>query len=354
MTSGPGSSRWLAGAAPDLLLGCGAGYALLLAGLALVQPSMAALQPWLPLVVLATGVPHYGATLLRAYGTALARRRYRRVAFHASAAVWLAFLIAGRSAPFGSLLITLYLTWSPWHYSAQNRGLALMFLGRSGVALTSLGRRLVRASFALSVALAQVILHRASQGGGQDPLFSAGPAYHFTPLGLPEPIVAWLVPLLALAFAGCTVALGIQLRRAGARALLPAAAILALQATWFAVPTVLEQLAPTALAAAGAPAAFIWIALAHSVQYLWIAQRFAARSGAAGLGAGGVVAWSGRALLCGAAIWVIPALLFAPGMLGRVPFESGLGLLVAAAVNLHHFVLDGAIGGCASPTSAAC
>ena len=36
-------------------------------------------------------------------------------------------------------------------------------------------------------------------------------------------------------------------------------------------------------------------------------------------------------------------MVFAPGLLGRLSYESGLALLIAAIVNLHHFVLDGAI-----------
>ena len=48
-------------------------------------------------------------------------------------------------------------------------------------------------------------------------------------------------------------------------------------------------------------------------------------------------------MLAGAAIWTAPVLLLAPGVFGRVPYDLGLSALVAAAVNLHHFVLDGAI-----------
>ena len=45
----------------------------------------------------------------------------------------------------------------------------------------------------------------------------------------------------------------------------------------------------------------------------------------------------------GYAVWTLPALLFAPGLMGRLPHESGLALMVAATVNLHHFLLDGAV-----------
>src|SRR6185369_4056563 len=84
---------------------------------------------------------------------------------------------------------------------------------------------------------------------------------------------------------------------------------------------------------------FIWIAAAHALQYLWITSYYAVRTGGARRHAAFLV----KSLLAGAAIWTIPALVFAPRALGRLPYDAGLALLVASFVNLHHFVLDGAI-----------
>jgi hypothetical protein len=333
---------WLTGPAADLLLGCGLGYLLLVGALALVRPDMITLRPFLPLLILLTGVPHYGATLVRAYGSGEARRRYRAVSVHASAVVWATFAVAAFQPWLGCLLITLYLSWSPWHYAGQNYGLALMFLGRAGLRLPPLARRMLRASFALSVALTLLNLHRVLGVGSGDPLFDATGAYHFLRLGVPEGAVRWLFPPLALGYLTCLAVVGWHLRAARGQALLPAAALVLTQAIWFALPAALAHLArPGLLDAIGAPVAFVWIAIAHSVQYLWVSHHFA-RSAGPGASGGGAP-WGGRVLLAGAAIWVLPALLFAPGALGRVPFEAGLGLLVAAAVNLHHFVLDGAV-----------
>jgi hypothetical protein len=84
---------------------------------------------------------------------------------------------------------------------------------------------------------------------------------------------------------------------------------------------------------------FIWIAAAHSLQYLWVTAYYARQSGD----------WHGqlpnylRVLAAGAAVWTLPALLFGPQAFGPLAFDQGLGLLIAAAVNLHHFILDGAI-----------
>jgi hypothetical protein len=327
---------WLVGPLPDLLFGCGVGYLLLVAALAIVRPNMGGLQPWLPLLVLVTGVPHYGATLLRAYGTAEARRRYVLHGVVLSGVVWLAFAVAVYQPVLGCLMITLYLSWSPWHYGAQNFGLSLMFLGRAGVHLPRFGRRLLFGSFVLSVALTLLNFHRLFSVGSADPMFDPGSAYRFVPLGIPEAIARSAFPVLLGCYAVTLLALGWLLRRASPRALLPVASIVVAQAAWFAIPAALGHAFPGLLERIGAPAAFIWIAVGHSVQYLWVTRHYA-RSG------GGQAFWGTRVLLAGAAIWVLPALAFAPGVFGRIPFEAGLGLLVAAAVNLHHFVLDGAI-----------
>jgi hypothetical protein len=341
----PASVRrdWLLGPLQDLLLGCGLGYVALVALLALWRPDLSRVQGWLPIVVLATGVPHYGATLLRVYGTKESRRRYARYAVVFTALVWAAFLVGLRVPVAGSCLITLYLTWSPWHYTSQNYGLALMFLGRRGVPVSAGTKRLLRASFVLSYALVFLAYHRTAAAGGRDPMYAASESYRFLPLGIPDGVTRGL----ALGLGGLWVAVtGLCLsglvRASRPRALVPAALLVLTQALWFALPALGDQVAPAGYWGGGAAArAFIWIAIAHSVQYLWVSRYYARTAG--GTSRTGGARYYLQVLLAGAAIWTVPALLFAPDALGRVPFEMGLGLLVAAAVNLHHFLIDGAI-----------
>jgi tetratricopeptide (TPR) repeat protein len=147
----------------------------------------------------------------------------------------------------------------------------------------------------------------------------------------------------ALGYGGSLlVAAGLLLRRARPVDLAPVAALAGTQALWFSIPVLLRHLGMQPglepWASDGAYY-FLWIALAHAVQYLWVTSYHAGVSGP----------WSGmsrylaKALAAGALAWTLPALLFAPGLLGRVPYGAGLALLVAAVVNLQHFVLDGAI-----------
>ena len=115
------------------------------------------------------------------------------------------------------------------------------------------------------------------------------------------------------------------------------------QALWFLIPALarssgeFQDVAPLSLR--HAEYAALWIVLAHSIQYLWVTTFYAARDE----GVAGRTRYYGKALLAGSAIWGIPTLIFAPSALGNAPYDLGLFMVVAAAVNLHHFVLDGAI-----------
>jgi tetratricopeptide (TPR) repeat protein len=84
---------------------------------------------------------------------------------------------------------------------------------------------------------------------------------------------------------------------------------------------------------------FMWAAIGHGVQYLWITSWYSVGEGSTG----DRLRFLGKALFAGAAIWGVPALIFSPSLLGETSYMLGLFTLVASAVNLHHFVLDGAI-----------
>lgn len=243
----------------------------------------------------------------------------------------------------GSLVLTLYLTWSPWHYTGQNYGIALILLVRRGVEVTPATKRWVRGSFVASYGLAVLAMHGAQPGALYAPVSSAGESVRLLPLGIPY----WLAsPMMALLMAGYVLALGVSLfrliRAGGVRAVSPAALLVATQAVWFSLPVMLRLSGVIAeapgLASPFSSYGFLWVASAHAVQYLWITVYYAtARDGR------GRAAFLGKAVLAGFAVWILPGLLFAPGLLGGMTYDSGLALMVASVVNLHHFVLDGVI-----------
>jgi hypothetical protein len=342
----PSSRRWLYGPGRDLLLGCGLGYALLLIALCAFGPEVRTRMPagLIPFLTLLVGAPHYGATLLRVYE----RREDRRA--YAIFAVWITLVLAAvfaastRWIALGSILFTVYITWSPWHYTGQNYGLALMFLRRRGIAPGGSLKRTIYLSFLLSYVLTFLVLHRTDPEVAYAPALYAEATYHFLPIGIPSAFADPAIVVVALADLAALAVAGIGLLRRGApRDLFPALMLAATQALWFTIPVVVRQwhlltgLDP--FAAAHSTYYFFYAALGHSVQYVWVTS-FYARS-QAGYRGFGPYFW--KALLAGAAVWTVPPLLFSPDWLGRLPFDAGLSALVASAVNVHHFILDGAI-----------
>jgi tetratricopeptide (TPR) repeat protein len=345
----PASRRWLHGAVPDLFLGCGLAYVAVFLGLCVVGPSASAFQPMLIpfLLIVLAGIPHYGATLLRVYERPQDRRAYVFFTVYVTTAVWLAFALGLHWIGFGSLWLTIYLTWSPWHYTGQNYGLAVMFLRRRGVALDDGTKRLLYTSFVLSFVLTVLTMHGNGPTATYAPASYAGTVYRFLPLGLPYWVRAPGIVLTAVAYAAVlALAFGRLLRVARPADLAPTALLAASQSLWFALPVLVREWSVPGLAGLEpfrvdqAAYTFLWIAAAHSVQYLWVTSYYAAASGPE---QDGKAAYLAKTLVAGAAIWTVPTVLFAPGLLGRISHDAGLALLTSATVNLHHFVLDGAI-----------
>ena len=134
----------------------------------------------------------------------------------------------------GLLAPNVYLTWSPWHYTGQNYGLAVMFLRRRDVTITPTAKRLFHASFLFSFLLTLLVVHGDSLSGAvyapnapASGVKDFSNAFRFIPLGIP---LAVQKPLLTLCLGGYLitgVASGVLLARGGSlRALLPSAEIL--------------------------------------------------------------------------------------------------------------------------------
>ena len=156
--------RWLFGPVPDLLLGCGGLYAAIFIASSLfgeqLRPGQADLI--FPLLVLAISYPHYGATLLRVYEQRQDRRGNLYFAVHTSILIAALFIAALYIPAVGIVLVTVFLTWSPWHYTGQNYGLAMMFLRRRGAIIDDGIKRWIYASFIFSYILTFIVLHEES------------------------------------------------------------------------------------------------------------------------------------------------------------------------------------------------
>ena len=92
------SQRWLHGPVSDLLLGCGVGYF----GIFLILVMMGVqIQEWiplsiLPLVLLVTSTPHYGATLMRVFGQREGRAKYAAIGIGSTLLMIVACSVAER------------------------------------------------------------------------------------------------------------------------------------------------------------------------------------------------------------------------------------------------------------------
>ncbi len=336
--AGPGAHS-LHGRRLDLLVGAGLAYLLAIPLLLLPERETRALGFVLAGLSLLINTPHYGATLLRVYERSEDRRRYAFFAIHATAAIALLFAVGLHVPQLGALLVTLYVSWSPWHFAGQNFGLSLTFLRRGGTAVDAQTRRWLWLCFFLSFLVSLIVMHAVGVSLIFAPVGEAPEdSYDVLRLGIPQALAlpsATLLGSASLAAAGVAL---VRLGRGGAgfSLLLPVVLLIASQAAWFVVPALLRAFGHSSLPL---PLTAAVTSLAHSAQYLWITSYYAER-GTPGFSLRGYYA---RALLGGACLSALPGLFAAPLLLSDLHWGSGLAMLSFSCVNLHHFVLDGAV-----------
>jgi tetratricopeptide (TPR) repeat protein len=323
-------SVWVYGPWLDLIVGCGAWSAPLLL-LAYYASRSSALGWSIAFYGLALffNYPHYMATIYRAYHNPADFHKYRIFTVHITALIALTLILSHfwfRAIPW---IFTLYLIWSPWHYSGQNYGLFMMFARRGGATPSVAGRRALYSAFLISYL---ILLLSFLTGPSNDPLFVSP--------GIPERISYIAVLALGVVFVACSAYGWSELgRQLGWRRLLPALTLFSTQCLWFLLPTVLSLAeglrVPQSRYSSGV------FAVMHSAQYIWITSYYARRE-AGGKGASG---W--RPFAYFAALVAGGIALFVPGpWLASRLFHRDFGasfLIFTALVNIHHFILDGAI-----------
>jgi hypothetical protein len=344
------SQRWLYGPVPDLLIGCGLFYIIVFAVSSAAGAEIRPLSEGihlLPLLILVFGASHYGGTILRVYERRSDRRAYVLFSLYATIALCGLFVWGLYNSIVASCLLTVYLTWSSWHYTGQNYGIAVMFLRRRGVQISQVERRWLYSTFVFSWLLVFLVAHE-STGSASDIMIAyasvTGPDISFIPFGIPAAVARILVIAIGLAYLVNLIGIAAALlKRAALKDLIPTFATMFTQALWFSIPFVLHHFnARTGLEPldwAFRRHYFLWIVCGHAIQLMWIASYFARESA----GWKGYSHYFGKTIAAGMAVWVLPVVFFAPDITGRVSVGAGLYLLVAAVVNLHHFILDGVI-----------
>jgi tetratricopeptide (TPR) repeat protein len=227
----------------------------------------------------------------------------------------------------------------------QNYGLAVMFLRRRGVEVEPRTKRWLYATFMLSFVLAALVSH-LEVGAAYSPLAYEGHQVTFLPIGITRGFGNVALPIVGAAYLTSVLASAFLLRRVASwRNLGPAFALMLTQSLWFAAPFWVKYwgwrtgLAPLDLQTSIANFAAMVI-IAHGIQYLWITTYYA-RAGAQWHGYSNY--WA-KVAAAGLAVWTLPGVLLYPlGFGGSADSSASVFALVATFVNLHHFVLDGAI-----------
>jgi Tfp pilus assembly protein PilF len=323
-------SPWIYRPWIDLTVGCGAWSApLLLAGFYFANSYGRGWSVAFYFLALLSNYPHFMATVYRAYHTRDEFEKYRIYTVHVALLLAVAGVVTHVWYALLPWIFTLYICWSPWHYTGQNFGLLMMFARRAGVSPTEAERRALRLSFIASYILLMLSFHTGASGDAL--ILSLGLAAKFT---LPARAA------LALFFVGASGwALTSLARRSNLRTILPVLTLTATQFLWFLLPAVIELVSGREIPQTRYSSGLL--AVLHSTQYLWITSYYQKKEARAA----GDSNWSFPrylvTLIAGGIALFIPG----PWIVSRV-FHTDFAasfLTFTALVNIHHFILDGAI-----------
>ena len=324
------SAPWIYSPWLDLLVGCGAWSAPLLGVAMWMTPTHT--HGWAVAfyaLAIIFNYPHFMATIYRAYHTRENFEKYKFFTLHITLLLALTVVLMHASPRLFPWVFTLYIYWSPWHYSGQNYGLLMMFARRSGAEVSTSERHWLRAAFVASYLM---LLASFETGGSTDPLILS--------LGLPSKFTFPLRLALGAAFAIFTW-LGFQrmVRKHGVHAMIAPITLAITQFLWFVLPTLLELRSayqvPQTRYSSGI------LAVLHSTQYIWITSYYQRREARAA----GQSNW--RMPVYFATLMAGGIALFIPGpwlvsYLFHYDFTTSF-LIFMAVVNIHHFMLDGAL-----------
>ncbi|HEV2469524.1 MAG TPA: tetratricopeptide repeat protein [Candidatus Sulfotelmatobacter sp.] len=327
-------SLWIYGPWLDLIVGCGAWSApLLLVSFLLLSSSARLWAVVFYVLAVFFNYPHYMATIYRAYHRAEDFEKYRVFTVHITALVVLTLFLSHFWMGLLPWIFTIYLTWSPWHYSGQNYGLFMMFARRAGADPSQGTRRALYGAFIVSYLILFLGMHT---GPSTDALFLS--------LGIPAVVSRVEQIILLVAFVVLSIyGLSGLANQTGWRKLVPSVTLFSSQLLWFVLPAafvIFRKLEiPQSRYSTGV------LALMHSAQYLWITSYYARRESASESTDNQQRNWRPLAyfgvLVLGGIALFIPG----PWLASRAfhhDFTASF-LIFTALINIHHFILDGAI-----------
>lgn len=323
-------SPWIYRPWLDLIIGCGAWSAPLLILTNYVSPRSSTQWSFaFYLFALLFNYPHFMATVYRAYHTYDEFKKYRYFTVRVALLLAAAGLVAHLWYPLLPWIFTLYICWSPWHYTGQNFGLLIMFGRRAGLSPTEGERQALHLAFIASYLMLLFSFHT---GKSPDPLIIS--------LGLPLKFTLPVRAMLGVFFlVASTWAMASLSKRGSWKLLLPSVTLVTSQFLWFLLPSVMELVTRHEVLATRYSSGIL--AVMHSAQYLWITSYYQEKEARAE----GKMNWSFAryllTLIAGGIALFIPG----PWIVSRV-FHADFAtsfLTFTALVNLHHFILDGAL-----------
>src|SRR5580658_3059812 len=263
---GPASraqSPWIYRPWIDLTVGCGAWSApLLLAGFYFADSYTRGWTVAFYFLALLSNYPHFMATVYRAYHTRDEFEKYRIYTVHVALLLGLAGIVTHMWYALLPWIFTLYICWSPWHYTGQNYGLLMMFTRRAGLTPSEGERHALHLAFVASYLMLLFSFHT---GPSNDTLILS--------LGLPAKFTLPVRIMLGLFFLGATGwALSSLARRSSWITLLPSTTLALTQFLWFLLPAIIELLSGREVSQTRYSSGIL--AVLHSAQYLWITSYY--------------------------------------------------------------------------------
>ena len=280
----------------------------------------------IPWFILASNSAHFAASSVRLYTKPGAVKSFPFVSLGLPLAM-LAVLLTAMFWPvsLGKWLHAVYLAWSPYHYSAQAYGLAVMYCYRSGVKLSLPQKRLL-----WGIALLPFVKVAITT-------FAKHVVYWVLPAEQLWPPPQWLVTLrLVGEWAGWAGLAMVPLAgiwfRWKQKLSIPLISLLVAgsNAVWFTLFSLIDG--------------FVWATMFHGIQYLAIVSIFHVQDHCPATAPVAQRAWT-------TVRFYVTCLALGYSLFNCVPlgFQAlGFGavesvLLVAATINIHHFLVDGYI-----------
>ncbi len=291
--------------------------------------------------------PHFAATNFRLYQSFDRMMQFPKVSFLSPVVVVAGLCAALVNTTFAEWYCKLFMTWSSYHFCAQSKGIALLYARRLGVQVDPITRWLIviatHTPFLYPTINSETFpnlgpFYSVTIPRGL-PWFSFAGGFHFSPIGLPD---AWAPTVQTIAisiyYAGLA-AIGLLVLRTlvQQKRLLPFAVLTPIfaQTLWFG---------PWG---AGSRAFNEFVPFFHSLQYMIIAWLFQLKEDSAQAGflpsldtvIWGTVKWFAFIVAGGILLFVIwPWALNVRGY-----SELHALACVNAAIQIHHFFVDGVI-----------